>query len=266
MTTQEHSKRVIDLLGTVNFRDLGGYRNTHDQVVQWRRIFRAASLGGLTPEDQTLLADLQVTKDVDLRSPAEQSGYPDQNWPGVQLVRDPVYPTSGFGRLMNHGPFARLRFNRHRRPQLQDPVAQIYQNVVLNEHSQQAFATVFRQLLSLPEDQALVFHCAAGKDRTGMTAALILLALEVPEAVIVQDYLLTNDLYNFPDGAAVSDDEVATAVAQMNTQTGDALFIQGVVQTIAQGYGGIANYWRQGLKLAPSDLDQLRRQFLTPTK
>ncbi|WP_261806743.1 tyrosine-protein phosphatase [Lapidilactobacillus luobeiensis] len=266
MANIEEPKRVIDLHGSVNFRDLGGYHNRKAQRIQWRRIYRAASLGGLSPEDQTQLAALRITRDLDLRSPSEQTGYPDRSWPEVQLIHDPVYPTTDFGRIMNHRKLAWLRLTPHRQPHLADPVAQIYQNVILNKHSQQAFALVFQSLLTLPPDEALVFHCAAGKDRTGMTAALILLALEIPDATIVQDYLLTNDLFDFPDGVTISDDAVQNAVAQMNTQTGDALFIQGVLKTIAIGYGGIANYWRQGLGLAPSDLQEFRQQFLISSK
>src|SRR5699024_11957439 len=63
---------------------------------------------------------------------------------------------------------------------------------------------------------------------------------------IIQDYLLTNDLYDFPDGqTALSNDAVQAAVAKMNTKTGEALYIQGALQTINIGYGGMANYWRE---------------------
>ena len=59
------------------------------------------------------------------------------------------------------------------------------------------FARVFASLLTLPEDEALVYHCSAGKDRTGMTTALILKGLGVDEHTIARDYLLTNELYTF---------------------------------------------------------------------
>ncbi|WP_125768070.1 tyrosine-protein phosphatase [Lapidilactobacillus wuchangensis] len=264
---QNHShttpQRVIPLTGTVNFRDLGGYQTTSGQTVAWQKIYRAASLGGLTSDDCVLLSDLNIDWDIDLRAPSEQSAYPDQAWPNVQVVLNPVYPTTNFDRIINYHGIQRLLKGSHRQPKLTDPVAQIYQNVILNPHSQAAFAKTFTVLLGQATDAATVFHCAAGKDRTGMTAALILMALGVPTDTIIQDYLLTNDLYDFPDGqTALNNDAVQAAVAKMNTKTGEALYIQGALQTVAIGYGGIANYWQEALHLSPTDLDTFRQKFL----
>lgn len=256
-------QRVIPLTGTVNFRDLGGYQTTTGQTVAWQKIYRAASLGGLTSDDCVLLSDLAIHWDIDLRAPSEQIAYPDQQWPQAEVILNPVYPTTNFDRIVNYHGIQRLLKGSHRRPKLTDPVAQIYQNVILNPHSQAAFAKTFKVLLAQKDDEATVFHCAAGKDRTGMTAALILLALNVPADTIIQDYLLTNDLYDFPDGqTALSNDAVQAAVAKMNTKTGEALYIQGALQTVNIGYGGMVNYWREALKLSPDDLTTFRQKFL----
>lgn len=264
-TNQEHAtpQRVIPLTGTVNFRDLGGYQTSSGKSVQWRKIYRAASLGGLTSDDCVLLSDLAIHWDIDLRSPSEQSSYPDKQWPDAQVVLNPVYPTTNFDRIVNYHGIQRLLKGRHRQPKLADPVAQIYQNVILNPHSQAAFAKTFSVLLGQKKSEATVFHCAAGKDRTGMTAALILAALGVPDDTIIEDYLLTNDLYDFPNGqTALTNDAVQAAVAKMNTKTGEALYIQGALQTVNIGYGGIENYWREALKLTPAYLTTFRQKFL----
>ena len=76
-------------------------------------------------------------------------------------------------------------------------LGQIYQKVLLSTHGQKIFKTVFEKLLTLENDQALVFHCSAGKDRTGMIAALILMGLGVSDDDITRDYLVTNRLYHF---------------------------------------------------------------------
>ncbi|WP_125605018.1 tyrosine-protein phosphatase [Lapidilactobacillus bayanensis] len=256
-------ERVVALDGTINFRDLGGYPSQNGQITQWRRIYRAASLGNLTASDRTLLADLDVVNDIDLRSPSEQQSYPDQSWDSVRLISNPLYPTTGFNRVLNNHRVRKIFKRRREIPKLSNPVANIYQNVIMTKDSQQGFAETFSVLLSMTPEQATVFHCAAGKDRTGMTAAMILLALNVPDEIITQDYLLTNDLYNYSsDHQTPTNDAVQQSVDQMNTQVGEALYIQGVLTTINDGFGGIANYWREALGLSTGDLKQFQQMFL----
>ncbi|MFD1464828.1 tyrosine-protein phosphatase [Lapidilactobacillus mulanensis] len=256
-------ERVVVLNGSINFRDLGGYANSHGQKIAWRKIYRAASLGGLTASDRHLLGDLDIVHDIDLRSPSEQQSYPDQTWTGAELISNPLYPPTNFGRIMSNHRVRKLFNWRHEIPNLENPIARIYQNVVLSSHSQQAFAKTFQILLDQHDNEATVFHCAAGKDRTGMTAALILMALEVPDDVIIQDYLLTNDLYNYSDKREPpTNDKIQQAVAQMNTHEGEALYIEGVLKTINEGYGGISEYWQHALQLSKSDLQKFRQKFL----
>lgn len=257
-------ERVVPLEGTINFRDLGGYQTNNGQLTAWRRIYRAASLGNLTVSDRTLLADLDIVNDIDLRSPSEQASYPDQVWETQHLIANPLYPTTGFERVVNNHRARRI-FRRHREiPKIDNPIGNIYQNILLTKHSQQGFAKTFQVLLSMTPEQATVFHCAAGKDRTGMTAAIILMALNVPDQTIIQDYLLTNNLYNYnSDHQQPNNDYVQQAVDQMNTQAGEALYIQGVLTTINDGFGGIANYWREALDLSTNDLKDFQQLFLT---
>lgn len=256
-------ERIVALDGTINFRDLGGYQNKKGQTTQWRRIYRAASLGNLTASDRTLLADLDIINDIDLRSPSEQQSYPDQSWDSVRFISNPLYPTTGFNRMLNNHHVRKIFRRRREIPKLDNPIANIYQNVLMTKHSQQGFAQTFTVLLGMSSEQASVFHCAAGKDRTGMTAALILLALNVPDETIIQDYLLTNELYDYAnDHQAPTNDNIQQAVDEMNTQVGEALYIQGVLATINDGFGGMTNYWREALGLSMGDLKQFRKMFL----
>lgn len=261
-TQKQNDRRVVVLDGSINFRDLGGYVNRQGQKVVWEHIYRAAGLSNLSTADQALLAKRRIRYDIDLRSPSEQTTQPDRRWQDVQLISNPIYPVTDservFNRLQRHWPF-----HHHTQPKLTNPIARIYQNVILNAYSQKAFAKIFKILLAQKADQATVFHCAAGKDRTGMTAALILSALDVPEKTIIQDYLLTNDLYDFTYQAqAPTADQIQQAVAKMNTQSGEALYIQGVLQTIDEGYGGFTHYWQEALGFSKQDLLDFRKLYL----
>lgn len=177
--------RSLPLAGATNFRDLGGYVGHGGRAVKWRRIFRSDHLAGLTPEDQALLADLGVARAVDFRGQAESAAYA-YALPGVQYHPLHIEPT-----VVQRA----LELQRAgRQLTAQDAVGLMqdtYRGFVHDNAPR--FAELFRLLLA--SDAPLVFHCTAGKDRTGFAAALILLALGVPRDVVMHDYLLTNALY-----------------------------------------------------------------------
>lgn len=133
----------------------------------------------------------------------------------------------------------------------------------MNRHSQKMFARIFEQLLDLPEKDALVFHCSAGKDRTGMTAALILMGLGVNDRQISQDYLLTNELYNFGlEQKEPTNDELARMIAKMNVMEGEGAAIIGITETVRSGWGNFDNFFVKVLGFNKGDLLQLRRMYL----
>ena len=252
-------QRVIQLAGARNFRDLGGYVNQYGQTVSWGKIYRAADLSLLTQSDRDKLSRLQIKHDVDLRSTSEQERNPDRLWSGAKLTKNPIYPEQGNTPALFGMPSIWWR-KVHHIPEAANGFAQIYQNVILNKHAKQAFATTFKILL---QNEPTVFHCSAGKDRTGMTAALILLALEVPEETIIADYLLTNQLFDF-EGSDQNVDESAIEqmVSSMNLQTGEAEVMKTVLDTINIGYGGIEKYWVKALGLKLEQLEKFREMFL----
>ncbi|MBA1392685.1 tyrosine-protein phosphatase, partial [Lactobacillus sp. XV13L] len=212
-------ERIIKLDGALNFRDIGGYRNAEGQAVKWNRIYRSDSLSSLTATDQAKLVKLRVTVDCDLRSQYEKHSAPDMVWPHARLVDVPVYAENAGDNQKDHRVFRFL----HHIPDLRGNfIGRIYQQTLLNSHSRKMFARVFSEMLELPPDQALVYHCSAGKDRTGMVTALILMALGVDDDTIARDYLLTNKLYDFAVARQLpSSDEISQMVAKMNVTKGE---------------------------------------------
>lgn len=181
--------RILALDGPLNFRDIGGYQNDKGQHVKWNKIYRSDSLSSLSKEDQEKLVERRITVDVDLRSKYEQNSAPDKLGSNVRFVDAHIYSEN---RKQNKGDNKLYRFVHHIPDMGDNWLGQIYQQVLLNSHSQHEFAKIFAELIELPEEDALVYHCSAGKDRTGMTSALILTALGVDDDTISRDYLLTN--------------------------------------------------------------------------
>ena len=252
--------RIVSLDGPINFRDLGGYRNDKGQSVKWNKIYRSDSLSSLSCKDKIKLTKLRITVDCDLRSSYEKTSAPDDLWEHVKYVDAPLYSNDINDDKSNNKLF---RFIHHL-PDLKDNfIGQIYQRAILNTHSQEEFAKIFAELLELPGQEGLVYHCSAGKDRTGMTSALILMALGVDDDTIARDYLLTNTLYdfalsrNFP-----TTDEISGMIAKMNVTKGEGTAIRGITETIRSGWGSFDSFFKKELGFTQRDLDQFRDMYL----
>jgi protein-tyrosine phosphatase len=167
MQAETSPARSLQLAGAPNFRDLGGYRGLDGRRVAWRRIFRSDHLGALTTADVATLTRTggRAWRVCDLRGVAERAQAPCV-LAGAAVHSLPIEPT--VVQQLNA-----LREAGH----TLDPA----RTVALMQQTYRAFA---------------VFHCTAGKDRTGFAAALVLLALGVPREEVLHDYLLTNIYYS----------------------------------------------------------------------
>ena len=112
----------------------------------------------------------------------------------------------------------------------------------------------------LAAEQPLVFHCTAGKDRTGVAAALLLSALGVQPDLVMQDFLLTNRVFRPPTLVA---DELPPD-ARRALWSVRAQYLQAALQVIESEHGGLVPYLRDVLGLSPTMLDDLAQQYLEP--
>jgi protein-tyrosine phosphatase len=169
--------RTLAFEGCVNFRDLGGYRTADGRQVAWRRLFRADGLNKLSASDRAQLIDLGLRTVIDLRTvdEAEQRGrFPVDLVPVtyVDLPLTDVLPATDELPEWKEASFVASRYG--------EMVAQ----------GGPALTTAI-DVLALPDSLPAVFHCSAGKDRTGVLSALVLAFLGVPDETIVEDYALS---------------------------------------------------------------------------
>ena len=122
---------------------------------------------------------------------------------------------------------------------------------------------MFKELLRLPEDQALVYHCAAGKDRTGVISVMILMALGVDDDTIARDYMLTDELYDFSwKKQHPTNEKLSQIIAKMNVTRGEGPAIKGITETIRQGWGSFDKFWVKRLGLSKAELAKFRKMYL----
>jgi len=170
-------ERRIDLPGCANFRDLGGYPARGGMRLRWRRLFRSDALHGLTPEGVDRIVDeLEIGAIVDLRSTGEVG----VEGRGQLRDRSPVY----YHLPLFDGPLTVG-------PELPSPITLADRYFLMVEHAKLQIARIVGVLAEC--STPAVYHCAAGKDRTGLISAIVLGLLGVPDEFIVADYAATQD-------------------------------------------------------------------------
>ncbi|MGA7417785.1 MAG: tyrosine-protein phosphatase [Acidimicrobiales bacterium] len=174
--------RRLPIDGCVNFRDLGGYRVADGRRVRWRRLFRADGLSRLSEDDRSLLSDLGLATVIDLRTldEAEQRGsFPVDALPVAyhSLPLTDVLPSPEELPSWAEASFVAARYA----DMLSGGSAVLKRSI---------------EILAGPGALPAVFHCSAGKDRTGVLSALILAFLGVPDTVIAEDYALSGPAMN----------------------------------------------------------------------
>src|SRR5579859_4556528 len=177
MTAPAGNQRVVDLEGCFNFRDLGGYRTVDGRCVRWQRLFRADGLHRLTEADLAHLAGLGLATVIDLRTEKELDEVGRIAWPAPDLA-------------FHHLPMLDVLPDRTTYPAWVDAGYVADRYVAMLEKGRDAVAEALA-ILTDPTAYPAVFHCAAGKDRTGLLAAVVLGLLNVSDEDIVADYALS---------------------------------------------------------------------------
>ena len=243
-----HPDRSLRLAGASNFRDLGGYPSALGGVVRWRRLFRSDHLAALTPADVQAVRDLGVTRAFDFRGATERAAVP-YDVPGMAQFALSIEPTvvQRMKDLLQAGQTVTPEHTA-------ELMRQTYRAFV--HDNAERFADLFQHLLD--NDAPLVFHCTAGKDRTGFAAALILLALGVQRDVVMHDYLLTNDLYRMPHH---TDGRTSPDVLKVLWRV-QADFLEAALDAVAHDHGGVDQYLARALGVGAMERQRLQTLYL----
>ena len=241
---------IVSLQGGSNFRDLGGYRTADGRTVRRGSVFRSAHLGGLTDADRLAIGRLGVRTVVDLRGVEEAAETPHRvEGLGCRIVGAHIEPGVGEkirGALADGSanPFVMMGF--------------------LTDHYRdypRRCAPGFRTLFSTLSDddhRPLVFHCTAGKDRTGFASALLLTLLGVPWETVMEDYLRTNDLWTGHIGR-YPDLDIDTRAAIVVARTP---YLEAAFEVVRADYGSPEAFAEKALGLDARARELLRVDLL----
>lgn len=246
------SERRLLMEQAPNFRDLGGLKTADGKTVAWGKIFRCGDMGKLSDNDLQMISQQNIRYVVDFRNEQEVAQSPDKYPSNYEMNR--VWSSISAGNDEGMKQFYVLMGNPNTTAtDVENVFAGFYQQM---PNSIKNFAPFFNTLLEATDEQAILFHCTAGKDRTGLGAALILSVLGVPEATIIEEYYLSNRYtqYLAKSGGMLSQmkPEIASVLAGVERK-----YIIASLDTIKANYGSVINMLEQEL-----GIDQSKRQVL----
>jgi protein-tyrosine phosphatase len=244
--------------GAPNLRDLGGYEATDGRRVKWGRIFRSSNLGRLTDRGLEQIKRIGIHLVCDFRTEAEARNLPN---------RFPDSAAVGYVRLpIQHGEFEPTSvFDRIKKGDCdwisEDFMIQGYIDSV--DRYADLWARLFA-LLSAPRNRPLLFHCTGGKDRTGVAAALILVALGVPTETVIADYGLS-DGYNVDVRHTIYEHlrPFGVDIAKVEPYfTAPESRIRALLKHVASRYGSVVDYLVQTAGISENTIALLREDLL----
>jgi protein-tyrosine phosphatase len=241
--------RIIDLSGCLNFRDLGGYPTADGRALRWRQVFRSDALHHLTRHDVVRLRDeLAIGDVIDLRSSAElrSEGRGALAVEAIRFHHHPLYD----GESVRGAPSADML------------LAERY--TLLAKFAQRPIASVIDTLAAT--DAPAVYHCAAGKDRTGVVSAVLLGLLGVPDEVIVADYAATQENLDAIIERLMSTKGYHTMLSALPPDTlhAEPQTMLTFLENMRTAYGSMEGYARAAGS-SPDTIERLRDRLLTDT-
>ena len=248
--------------GGNNFRELGGYLADEGKHVKWGQIYRGIPTGKLTGEaDRRLLDSLGLRLILDLRSSGEAKKEPDYVPDGARLVQIcGLCAEDGAEIAFAPGDIEKLMQTAEEGESISQ---RLYRRMLTGN---KAFKELFRALEA--GETPILFHCSAGKDRTGVAAMLILLALGASDEVICADFEQTNACCKAEIDAVLAEHAAEIAAdpacrmryyAMAGVDPAAAPF---VLDTIRRKFGSAENYLETEYGLTPARLMRLRRMYL----
>lgn len=247
-----------------NFRELGGYKTKDGRTVKKGMFYRSGALGSMNEREIEALKKMGLKSILDFRSRLEEAAFPDPPIDGAtnyhfSAIRD------NDGNEVDYSP--RTMFLMALKEPGINKMASLMRHVYgFIAFDSEAYKKMFD--LMLAERTPMLFHCSQGKDRTGVAAILILLALGVDEETILDDYMLTNKYRSKLIKESLQKHKILSKIStNMHTflwiQEGvDRSFGEAVIKSIHEAYPSYEKFFETEYALTQEDLVRLRDLYL----
>ncbi|MBO0444951.1 tyrosine-protein phosphatase [Enterococcus ureilyticus] len=245
-----------------NFRDIGGIKNKEGKQIKKGVFLRSGELSNLTNDDQKRLeTTYHLGKIIDLRSEAEVEERPDISVPKTEYIHiDILEDIQDEGASISD--FVKIGSPEKSASYME----KLYADIALNTTAQKGYNKFFEEILALPQKESILFHCFAGKDRTGIAALLILETLDVPKEAIYTDYLVTNNLRK-KENAMILEQAKTAQLEESNLEAlhvalnVDSSYLDNFYKTVEKQYGDITTYLKQAIGIDKTTKETLNHRF-----
>ncbi|KOV66304.1 tyrosine-protein phosphatase [Streptomyces sp. MMG1121] len=242
--------RLIKLDGAVNFRDAGGYRTQDGHWVKMGEIYRSDALNKLTDADLAKLHRLGIHAVYDLRTQSERTSGPDRVPAGAAYdVADVLAGSPAFSAMPTSAD---------------DAVKMMVDGekfMVGGGTARAAYGAVYAGVADEGQ-HGLVYHCTAGKDRTGWSSAALLTALGVPRRTVMDDYLASNTYRAAANAATLAAMPPAQAEIYKPLLDVRPEYLDSGFDEVQAAYGSFGTYLRKGLGIDGHELRELKKELL----
>jgi len=248
-------------MNLVNFRDLGGIAAAENKKIKPKRLLRSGEIVQPNEEAIARLVEHDLKMIVDFRSEHEASNAPTYSFPDVEYINYDIMADS------KENTASKETWLKMLDPANVDRIMKgLYRDFAISDAARNGYAKFIRDCINSNEG-AILFHCAAGKDRTGFAAAILMKLLGVGDEDIKQDYLKTNEerkeanehiLEGYKQKGLSASQLVALAMLYSVKEE----YLQAAFEAIDAEYGSFEEYARDGLLISSSDIQTLRELYL----
>lgn len=261
------SGRLIPLEGVQNFRDMGGYQTPTGQIIKWGSIYRSGFLSDMTASCAREMKSRAIKHVVDFRSEREKSTHPTQRIHGWT----PTYHDASIGgnaAAWIQAMLKRISESNALEESLREQLLDAYRTIPIDNTA--GLKAFFQALLNREPEEAILFHCKAGKDRTGIAGALLMKLLGLHDDIIMQDYMLTNTAMDINAYATLTAESLSLKSGR-TIKPSDVIPLVGVEEdylhtcfrTISDHFGSIDTYLEARLGISQNQKEQLKADLLT---
>ena len=265
-TPAHATTRVLAIRGINNLRDIGGYATNDGRTIKWRTLFRSGDMSRMAPQAQPQLSALGIQTVIDFRSDEERARSPSRWYDEAQKPEVFLLPIGGSAADWSSTLSRQLQAGDFTREEIHATFINMYRTVPLENQAE--YRALFAHILA-SGDRPLLFHCTGGKDRTGIGAALVLSALDVPRETIMQDFLLSNDtidvglmskmlakIFSRESGNEIDPEAMEPML------TVDRVYLDTAFAAIETEYGSVDIYLRDALGLTDTQRVALKQALL----
>ena len=259
MSKEIFINNIVQFKNTFNTRTVGDIKNIHNQLVKREILYRSDNLARLNSLEVNSFSLLGINKIIDFRSKKEIEKEPNILPEGCEYIKLSIPSDGKVSKEIKKVLSGELKID------MKDYLIDANKDFVLNQ--QHIFAEFIREIIK-SNGEPVLYHCTAGKDRTGFATVLILSILEVDRETIIEEYMFSNDCIE-----KTINQQLAKVCRIMDIEHKDSFkllplmyvnldYINTAFNTIDYVYGGMDNYIRSGLGITNKEIQKLKNILL----